>query len=168
MMDCALVIDGERLLDSGYGTMFATKYIQHIMYVKRFFSTWNDSQVINTLRPRQNGRHFADDTFRHIFLNGNVTILIRISMKFVPKGPINNNPTLVQIMGWRRSGDSPLSEPRIVSLLTHICVTRPQWVNTETYKWEVGIALGIGMVPSGNKPLHEPILTHFYEAIWLH
>ena len=32
-------------------------------------------------------------------------------------------------MAWRRSGDKPLSEPMMVNLLTHICVTRPQWVN---------------------------------------
>ena len=32
-------------------------------------------------------------------------------------------------MAWRRPGDKPLSEPRMESLLTHICVTRPQWVN---------------------------------------
>ena len=32
-------------------------------------------------------------------------------------------------MAWRRPGDKPLSEPVMVSLLTHICVTRPQWVN---------------------------------------
>ena len=31
-------------------------------------------------------------------------------------------------MAWRRPGDKPLSEPVMVSLLTHICVTRPQWV----------------------------------------
>ena len=53
---------------------------------------------------------------------------IKISLKIVPKGPINNNPALVQIMAWRRSGDKPLSDPMMVSLLTHICVTRPQWV----------------------------------------
>ena len=35
---------------------------------------------------------------------------------------------LVQIMAWCRSGDKPLSEPMLVTLLTHICVTRPQWV----------------------------------------
>ena len=52
-----------------------------------------------------------------------------MSMKFVPKGPINNIPALVQIMAWRRPGDKPLSEPMMVSLATHICVTRPQWVN---------------------------------------
>ena len=66
---------------------------------------------VNKLRPRQNGRHFADDTFKHIFLNENVRISIKISLKFVPKGPINNIPALVQIMAWRRSGDKPLSEP---------------------------------------------------------
>ena len=32
-------------------------------------------------------------------------------------------------MAWRRPGDKPLPEPMLVSLLTHICVTRPQWVN---------------------------------------
>ena len=51
-------------------------------------------------------------------------------MKFVPKGPINNIPALVQIMAWCRPGDKPLSEPMMVSLLTHICVARPLWVNS--------------------------------------
>ena len=36
---------------------------------------------------------------------------------------------MVQIIDWRRSGDKPLSEPMMVSLRTHICVTRPQLVN---------------------------------------
>ena len=84
---------------------------------------------VNTLRPRQNGRRFADDTFKRIFLNENVRISIKISFKFVPKGQINNIPALVQIMAWRRPGDKPLSEPMVVGLQTHICVTRPQWVN---------------------------------------
>ena len=66
--------------------------------------------------------------FRRIFLNENVRISIKISLKFVPKGPINNIPALVQKMAWRRPGDKPLSEPLTVSLLMHICATRPQWV----------------------------------------
>ena len=86
------------------------------------------SNIIITLRPRQNGRHFADDIFKCIFLNENVWIPIKISLKFVPKGPINNIPALVQIMAWRRPGDKPLSEPMMDSLPMHICVTRPQWV----------------------------------------
>ena len=85
--------------------------------------------AFNTLRPRKNGRHFADDMFKCIFLNENVWIPIEISLKFVPEGSIDNNPALFQIMAWRRPGDKPLSEPMMVSSLTHICVTRPQWVN---------------------------------------
>ena len=84
---------------------------------------------LNTLRPRQNGRHFADYISMRIFLNENIWIPIKISLKFVPWGSINNIPALVQIMAWRRPGDKPLSEPMMVNLLTHICVTRSQWVN---------------------------------------
>ena len=84
---------------------------------------------VNPLRPRQNGRHFADATLNRIFLNENVSISIKISLKFTPKGPINNIPALVQIMAWRRPGNKPLSEPMMVSLPTYICVTRPHWFN---------------------------------------
>ena len=86
--------------------------------------------TLNSLRPRQNGRHFADNVFKCIVLNENVWISLKISLKFVPKGLINNLPSLVQIMAWRRPGGKPLSEPRMESLLMHICVTRSQWVNT--------------------------------------
>ena len=55
-----------------------------------------------------------------IFLNENVWISIKISLKFVSKDPLNNIPSVVQIMAWCR--------PMIISLLRHICVTRPQLV----------------------------------------
>ena len=83
---------------------------------------------VNALGPRQNSRHFPDDTFKRIFLNENVRISNKISLKFVPKFPIDNIPALVQKMAWRRPGDKPLSEPMMVKLPTHVCVTRPQWV----------------------------------------
>ena len=63
--------------------------------------------VLKTLRPRQNGCHFPEG----IFLNWNVWILIKISLEFIPKGPINNIPALVQIMAWHWIGDQTLSEP---------------------------------------------------------
>ena len=44
------------------------------------------------------------------FLNENVWILIKISLNFVPKGLIDNEPALVQVMAWRRAGDKPLPE----------------------------------------------------------
>ena len=88
---------------------------------------WNKKHLFNTLRPRQNGRHFPDDIFKCIFVNENIWIPIRISLKFVPNGPINNIPALIQIVAWHRWGAKPLSEPMMVSLLMHICVTQPQW-----------------------------------------
>ena len=41
---------------------------------------------------------FPDDTFKCIFLNKDVSIWIKISLKFVLKGPINNIPAWVQVM----------------------------------------------------------------------
>ena len=90
-----------------------------------YFSCFN----LNTLRPRQNGRLFPENILKRIFMNENVWISIKMSLKFALKGPINNIPALVQIMAWHRPGDKPLSEPMMIILLTHICVTLPQWVN---------------------------------------
>ena len=84
---------------------------------------YDNMTTVNTLRPRQN-----DDILKWISLNENARISLRISLKFVPKVRVNNIPALVQIMAWRRPGDKPLSEPMMVSLLTHVCVTRLQWV----------------------------------------
>ena len=50
------------------------------------------------------------------------------SLKFVPKGSIDNIPALVQIEAWHRPGNKPLHEPMMVRLLAHISVTWPQWV----------------------------------------
>ena len=68
---------------------------------------------INTLKPIQIDHHFPDNIFKHIFLNENCCILVKISLKFVPQGPINNITSLVQIMDWLWSGDKPLSEPMV-------------------------------------------------------
>ena len=52
------------------------------------------------------GPHFPDDIFKYIILNINVRTLITISLKFVPKGPINSIPASVQIMAifWTYDG----------------------------------------------------------------
>ena len=86
------------------------------------------TNFINTLRPRQTGRLFANDTFKRIFLNENIGISTRNLLKSVPTGLIDNISALVLIMAWRRPGDKPLSEPMLVKSLTHICITGPQWV----------------------------------------
>ena len=123
--------------------------------------------AFNSLRPRRNGRYDADDIFKCIFLKENVWILTKISLKFVPKGPINNISALVHIMAWHPSGDKPLSKPMMVSLLTHICVTRPQWLNSlwptdAIWRPILGSTLTQvmnGLFPDGIKPLTELILT---------
>ena len=45
--------------------------------------------------PVHNGRHFADDIFICILVNEKKCALIEISLKFVPRDPIDNNPALV-------------------------------------------------------------------------
>ena len=99
-----------------------------VLLFHSFYNALDPKARLNTMRPRQDRRHLADDIFTCIFFNENCCILIKFSRKYVGKGPIDNNLALVQIMAWRRSGDKPLSEPMMISLPTHICVTRPQWV----------------------------------------
>ena len=81
--------------------------------------------MFNSLRPRRNRRHLADDSSTCIFLKENVPILIKISLKFISNGTITDIQALVQIRAWRRPDDKPLSEP-----MTHICVTRPLWTKS--------------------------------------
>ena len=57
----------------------------------------------------------ADDIFKCLFLNGNDRISIKIPLKFVPRGPIDSKPALVQVMAWRRIGDKPLPEPMMAN-----------------------------------------------------
>ena len=83
---------------------------------------WHNTTV-NTMRPTQTGRYFADDIFKRIFLYEKVIISIRFSPKFFLKGPINDKSALVQIMAWRLPGDKSLSEPIMVYLTdVYICL----------------------------------------------
>ena len=73
---------------------------------------WQDVHIDLSLLTHwglDNGRHFADAIYKCIFLNEDAWIQIKISLKFVLKGPINNIPASVQIMVWHRPGAKPLS-----------------------------------------------------------
>ena len=70
--------------------------------------------LFNSSTPGENGRHFADDIFKCIFFDEKFCILIRISRKFVPQGPIDIKWALVQVMAWRRIGDKQLPEPMLI------------------------------------------------------
>ena len=97
---------------------------------------FNTMMIIGDAQGAKKLTHWGRDEMNNISqttfsnVNENVWIATKISLKFVPKCSINNIPALVQLMAWHRPGDRPLSEPVIVSLPTHICVTRPQWVNS--------------------------------------
>ena len=81
----------------------------------------------NSCPPGQNDRHFADYIFNHVFLNEKVRIFIRISLKFVPKGPIDNESALGQEMAWRRRRQA---------------IT---WTNADPVHWHIYVA------PSGDE-----------------
>ena len=73
-----------------------------------------------------------------------------------------NIPAMVQIMAWRRPGDKWLSEPMMVSLPTHICIARLQWVNTGLVSpILIVIYLGIMWTTRSNNFL----ITKIYELV---
>ena len=78
--------------------------------------------TFNTLRPRRNYYHFAEDIFNYILLQCmNFAYDFRI-VEFLPKVRINNVPALLQIMAWRRASDEPLSEPTLASVFAFLCL----------------------------------------------
>ena len=78
---------------------------------------WWPNVTFNSSSHGQNGRHFADYIFKCILLNENDRISIRISLKFVLKGPIDNKSALVQVMAWCQAGDKPLPEPILTQFI---------------------------------------------------
>ena len=145
-----LNVDRNTFISRSLRDLMPSKWKQHSLY--------SSPNFINTLRPRRIEQHFADDIFKRIFFNENVWISIEISLKFVPEDPINNIPALVQIMAWRRSGDKPLSESMTVSLPTHICVTRPQWV--KGYYDDAFTSITLNDIPE----FHWPFKTSYDDA----
>ena len=99
------------------------------------YASWS---FFNLSPPRQNGQNFADDIFRCIIVNERFCISNEISLKFVPRGPIDNNSAFVQIMVWRRIGEKPLSEP-MLARLTHICGTRYRLIDIKSKHHEKNI-----------------------------
>ena len=57
------------------------------------------THLVNVCHPGQHGCHFADTIFRCIFMNEKFCIAVQTSLKFVPKGLLDNNPALIQVTG---------------------------------------------------------------------
>ena len=90
--------------------------------------------MFNSTSPEQNGRLFADDTFRCISLKENFWIFIRTSLIFISTGPTRNESALVRVTAWRQTGEKPLSEPNQCwpSSQTHtVHASRRRWVGYE-------------------------------------
>ena len=69
--------------------------------VKKSSSIWVNEphNLINSSHPGQNGRHCAYDIFKCIFINEKFYISIRISLKFVPKGPVDKKIKIGSVNG---------------------------------------------------------------------
>ena len=145
-----------------YGNSITTLSLSYLFSIWLSHSTKHDI-LFNSVRPRRNRRHFADDIFKCIFLKENVWIPLKLSLKFVPNVRITKFPALVQIMAWRISGVKPLSEPMMVNLLTHICDTRSQWVNSRLFLVESFIMVA-SMVTNPLQPLCRSINSPLLQA----
>ena len=80
---------------------------------------------MNSSPHGQNGCHFADNIFRCNFVNENFGILIKILLKFVPKGPIDENPAF--------GLDNGLVPNRRQVII---------WTNAGLIHWYIYVALG--------------------------
>ena len=105
-------------MEAMYGTVSAVAFKSIVDSKMTYLTHWS----------RKRMAAISQTTFSNAF--SWMEIPIKISLEFIPTGPINNIPALVQTMAWHRRGDKPLFEPMMVRLPTHICVTRPQWVKT--------------------------------------
>ena len=83
----------------------------------------------NTLRPRQNGCHFAEGIFKCISLNENFRIWNKISLKYVPKGEIENMATFLS--------DNGLAPNRRQAII---------WSNVGMLYWCINGSLGLNVL----------------------
>ena len=72
--------------------------------------------TLNTLRPEQDGRHLGHGIFTYIFVNENVWNLIKISLKYVPEGQLDNKSTSVWGKDLVLSGTKLLCEPMLMKI----------------------------------------------------
>ena len=98
---------------------------------------WENNIFILTLSP--DSTHKIKDLYEFhqvsMIFHGTSIVQLSLLVLYNYTSIIEAESTQTQIMAWRQPGDKPLSEPLMVNLLTHICVTRPQWVNINYNHW---------------------------------
>ena len=83
---------------------------------------------------------FADNVSKCILFKEQVWLAIRISSKFVPKGPIDHKSALVQVMAKHRTGNKPLSELMLIKIFGNLFFFGVTFV-TEFIWWFPGFAV---------------------------
>ena len=83
------------MIGSAFMLLVKTWMADAIMMVTPLYFSLPGTHYINSSLPGQNGRNFADDISSSIFVNEKFCVLIKISLKFVAKGTIDNNWALV-------------------------------------------------------------------------
>ena len=89
-------------------------------------------------------------------------------------GPINNIPTMVQIIDWHWPGDKPVSEVMLIILLMHICITGPQWVKQlvmhmyQCEKTQFGLVVSYDNINLCQNLLRQSLVVSWRQAItWI-
>ena len=83
------------------------------------------------MRPRQNGRHFADeDIFGFCFALERYYISMQISLQQIPRAQSTKKDAMVHVMAWCQIGDNNDLNQCCPDLLTHLSVFRSGGVDT--------------------------------------
>ena len=116
-VNIALSSDVNIALSSDVNIALSSELLERFEYIAKF--VWSlvmalkSYSLLTHLPLNKMAAILADDIFKYIFLNKNFRISIKISLKFVPKVPLDNKSVLVQVMAWRRTGDKPLPKPML-------------------------------------------------------
>ena len=89
---------------------------------------WVSKTSFNSSPAGQFGGKMANDIFNYISFNENVWISIKMSLKFIPKGQVDNKSVLFQVMAWCHHATSHYLNQCWPSSLTHICDSPGRWV----------------------------------------
>ena len=97
------------------------------------------------MKPEQNGRHFADNIFKCIFLNKNCRISVQIPLNFAPKGPTYNKQSLI-LSDWYFARCWITSNNTIVVHVSRLCLLYC-WIKYTSMPWRYTSASNSGWVP---------------------
>ena len=80
---------------------------------ERIISIFLCAELFQLISPWTKWLPFWQTTDSNAFLLMKTSSLIQISLNFVPRGPVNKKPALVQVMAWCHAGNKPLHEPML-------------------------------------------------------